>query len=420
MCDDCSESTSTSDTSCDISSDTSCDTSTDMSTDITSELPEDTGDLSDDGVEELPDNSGEDLEYSNVQTDDCSEESVDIEPESIDSTADGEDIIDEKNEDEQNTVNKSMDVVDDTPFDDTETTDLNESKIKKIVSNDLCIDGSEELPDGTSDSKTYDKVADYYNQHNYGKDDYHTYSQDPVWRQLMREKYPNVKLPPYESIAEYYGAHNYGQDDYDVYSKDPEWRQLMREQYPSVELPPYNNFGEYYSAHNYGPQDYNTYSQDPDWKYLVSDYKFSQALDDFTPNKWNDMGLEERQIAINKLSNYCCGDLGIEKNPKITYYEGEKGDYGWSRPGEIGININEMGDPIETADTVAHEYRHQYQRERAENPQTPEEIEWRENLKPGNYIHSEVDRWGYQNQPVERDARQYAQRYRDKVLGGKK
>lgn len=74
MCDDCSESTSTSDTSCDISSDKSCDTSTDMSTDITSELPEDMGDLSNDGSDELVDDSDANLDNEELVSEEHSEE----------------------------------------------------------------------------------------------------------------------------------------------------------------------------------------------------------------------------------------------------------------------------------------------------------------------------------------------------------
>lgn len=147
--------------------------------------------------------------------------------------------------------------------------------------------------------------------------------------------------------------------------------------------------------------------------------KFEDAIADFNPSRWSEMSQEQRENSISRLHDFCAEDLKLDNQPKITYYNGEKGDYGWSRPGEIGINRNEMGNSVETADTVAHENRHQYQSERAKNPISNEEREWCENLKPGNYIRPEDDRRGYWNQPVERDARNYAREFKERINGGR-
>ena len=78
----------------------------------------------------------------------------------------------------------------------------------------------------------FQSVSDYYGAHNYGPDDYDTYSQDPVWRRIMLENDPNVELPPlnndaqFQSMADFYGAHNYGPDDFNTYIRDPEWQRL--------------------------------------------------------------------------------------------------------------------------------------------------------------------------------------------------
>lgn len=141
MCDDCSESTCTSDTSCDTSSDTSCDTSTDTSTDTASELPEDTGDLNNDGADELPDDSGDDLDCEGeTEADDCSEEVVDDDIEPAES-------IDIEEADNQENIDETTDNIDNNSLDDTtdDTTD-----------NYLYADGSEELPDETLDSNVFD------------------------------------------------------------------------------------------------------------------------------------------------------------------------------------------------------------------------------------------------------------------------
>lgn len=147
--------------------------------------------------------------------------------------------------------------------------------------------------------------------------------------------------------------------------------------------------------------------------------KFEDAIADFNPSRWSEMSQEQRENSISRLHDFCAEDLKLDNQPKITYYNGEKGDYGWSRTGEIGINRNEMGNSVETADTVAHENRHQYQSERAKNPISNEEREWCENLKPGNYIRPEDDRRGYWNQPVEKDARNYAREFKERINGGR-
>ena len=154
-----------------------------------------------------------------------------------------------------------------------------------------------------ADNVTYNNLSDYLSAHNYGKDDYDTYSQDPEWRRLMQIEYPETELPPltqetiddilspyegktYDSIAEYYGDHNFGQGDYEIYSQDREWRRLMQQEHPDVELPPlsqekidsvlaeyegksYDSIAEYINDHQFAPSDYEIYSQDPEWRRLM-------------------------------------------------------------------------------------------------------------------------------------------------------
>ena len=160
-----------------------------------------------------------------------------------------------------------------------------------------------EPAESIDDNVTYNNLSDYLSAHNYGKDDYDTYSQDPEWRRLMQIEYPETELPPltqetiddilspyegktYDSIAEYYGDHNFGQGDYEIYSQDREWRRLMQQEHPEVELPPlsqekidsvlaeyeeksYDSIAEYINDHQFAPSDYEIYSQDPEWRRLM-------------------------------------------------------------------------------------------------------------------------------------------------------
>ncbi len=185
-------------------------------------------------------------------------------------------------------------------------------------------DGSPGGPGGPPEEitdKHYDTLYDYLCDHNYGKEDFDTYSKDPEWQRLNDEyliqtgrepigDYSNIENPhtpevseydgigpgpAQEALGEYLAEHNYGQGDYDTYSKDPEWQQLNNDflqetgrepiDYSTpetVETPdiPEENYGvgpaqqamaEYLSEHNYGREDYDTYSQDPQWQQLNND-----------------------------------------------------------------------------------------------------------------------------------------------------
>ena len=185
-------------------------------------------------------------------------------------------------------------------------------------------DGSPGGPGGPPEEitdKHYDTLYDYLCDHNYGKEDFDTYSKDPEWQRLNDEyliqtgrepigDYSNIENPhtpevseydgigpgpAQEALGEYLAEHNYGQGDYDTYSKDPEWQQLNNDflqetgrepiDYATpetVETPdiPEDNYGvgpaqqamaEYLSEHNYGREDYDTYSQDPQWQQLNND-----------------------------------------------------------------------------------------------------------------------------------------------------
>ncbi|WP_455543704.1 hypothetical protein [Intestinibacter sp.] len=148
----------------------------------------------------------------------------------------------------------------------------------------------------------YEKLSDYMNEHNYGKGDFSTYSQDPVWRTLHREAYPDYEMPELtqenaaSQLSEYMNEHNYGSSDFDTYSKDPVWQELHSAAYPDYEMPEQNHMSDnnlssdgdihnesgseltqenavsqlsaYMNEHNYTREDIDVYSQDPKWRGL--------------------------------------------------------------------------------------------------------------------------------------------------------
>ncbi|HRS64323.1 MAG TPA: hypothetical protein P5519_00360, partial [Spirochaetia bacterium] len=95
----------------------------------------------------------------------------------------------------------------------------------------------------TTDLSEINTLSDYMNTHNYGPDDFSTYSQDPQWRQLMRQEYPNYELPPIaqesamQQLSNYMNENNYGREDFATYSKDPTWRELTQYAFPDYEFP---------------------------------------------------------------------------------------------------------------------------------------------------------------------------------------
>lgn len=150
--------------------------------------------------------------------------------------------------------------------------------------------------------------------------------------------------------------------------------------------------------------------------YFLDEAKVKAALESFSQENWENLVLDERKEAITKLVEYNQEILGIEIPVKIEYYEkNDRGDYGAydKDTHTIFINAQNLEDAKETADTIAHEMRHAYQYVRAE-----ELIESRDLLYSIGfirYIQPAQNQSLYEQQLVETDARDYAQRYKDYI-----
>ena len=134
-----------------------------------------------------------------------------------------------------------------------------------------------------------------------------------------------------------------------------------------------------------------------------------ENLGAFEQNTWDNLSQVEKEQAVEKLRDSIAEDLQLENKPNIAYYNSEDpGDYGGYAASNNTIYINRfnMGDATETADTIAHESRHCWQHERADNPQTGQDQQFKENFD--NYIRPEDDFRAYKDQIVESDAREYA------------
>lgn len=365
----------------------------------------------------------------------------------------------------------------------------------------------------------YGTLAEYLNGHNYGQEDYDVYSQDPEWRRLYSIEYPDAELPPltsesidnilapyegktYDSLGEYLSDHNFGQADYEIYSQDPEWRRLYYEQYPDATLPPlsqeridailapyegrtYDTVEDYLNDHNFGQGDYEIYSQDPEYIRLInasdeeqivqeqypltetedisdrvvdgnvdftddemmqirvpdddyvsqgitdrpidfSDANLNETLGEFTPDNWDNMELDEQKNALSRFADSVMDTIGFENPPEIKYYYDDDPDasYGEYNPNTNTVNVNEYFLNVtneeagviasnEAVDTIAHELWHAHQNECAENPQSLRDYQYRFNLEGDNYITSSWNHKLYESQLVEAEARAFAQQYKD-------
>ena len=98
----------------------------------------------------------------------------------------------------------------------------------------------------------------YINEHNYGKEDFSTFSQDPVWRSLVKRANPDYSLPiitqekAAQLLNEYMYQHSYSKKDFSTFSQDPVWRDLIENTYPEYVLPPLkvkDKDGKIYEVH---------------------------------------------------------------------------------------------------------------------------------------------------------------------------
>ena len=178
---------------------------------------------------------------SDVPTDEAADGQSDV---PADETPDDQSNIpaDEATDDQSEVpADEAVDNQGDVPADEVDTAQLKNSKND---SPEYRMDNLDN-PDVSSDS--FNSLSDYMNAHNYGPDDFATYSQDPEWRILHREAFPDYELPPltqenaYNQLSDYMNTHNYGPDDFAVYSQDSIWRELHSAAFPDDELPPLND-----------------------------------------------------------------------------------------------------------------------------------------------------------------------------------
>lgn len=137
-------------------------------------------------------------------------------------------------------------------------------------------------------------------------------------------------------------------------------------------------------------------------------------------SEWKKLSFEERMEVLQKVEHEVA-DVAHRPACSISYKQlGEK-FYGYYTPGSSHITINSdyvrsnsFKDYKETLDTLIHEGRHAYQdynlNEREVHPRQGDISNWKMNEQ--NYGYQNVEHYGfklYQMQPVEADARAFAE-----------
>ncbi|GHU76116.1 hypothetical protein FACS1894188_08150 [Clostridia bacterium] len=150
--------------------------------------------------------------------------------------------------------------------------------------------------------------------------------------------------------------------------------------------------------------------------------RMDSLLDSFQENKWDDLSLEDKKQSMSDLADYVIDVTGNENPPEIIFRDDMgDGEYGGYIPesNTLVINENMLDNSSEAADTVAHELWHAYQQQCAANPNSERGQKYQEGFD--NYISSEYDFEGYQNQMVEAEARAFAENFKvrlDSLKGG--
>ena len=241
----------------DVPEDSSFD-SDDMADDIPEDVPEDSSTDSDDIADDIPEDIPEDV-LADIQNDAANETSSD----------ETEDSASDISADEQPTDSKD-DMAEEAPSDEAEdsASDVSTDEQSIDTQDDMAEEVLSDETEGTASDASTDKqpdtqnnmernadtqedaflqLSDYMSEHNYGPDDFATYSQDPEWQRLHSNAYPDYTPPEassadtqensFRQLSEYMNEHNYGPDDFATYSQDPKWQRLHSNAYPDYVLP---------------------------------------------------------------------------------------------------------------------------------------------------------------------------------------
>ena len=320
-----------SDETTDSASDVSADEQpTDSQDDIANEASSDetTDSASDISADEQPTDSQDDMADEallNETEDSASDVSADEQP-----TDSQDDMTDEALSDE--TTDSASDVsADEQPTDsqddmaDEASSDETTDSVSDVSADEQPTDSQNDMErNADTQEDAFLQLSDYMNEHNYGPDDFATYSQDPEWQRLHSNAYPDYTPPEassadtqensFRQLSEYMNEHNYGPDDFATYSQDPEWQRLHSNAYPDYALPKDSSEGIVDYAPKNISEDTATDTQSDISQSMgteIAEAAFNQELGrEFEDNILSDPELtpEQKELMLEHFNKVNCSD----------------------------------------------------------------------------------------------------------------
>ena len=149
---------------------------------------------------------------SETEDTDAAEQISDTQDESMDDAATSEDAEDATSDVDNGDSTEPIEDTQDVPMDDSAADETTEDTASDVDNDDtdesIKSTQDESVSDAVSEKMTDDEVlsndtadamsglSDYMNKHNYGPNDFDTYSQDSEWRELQQIAFPDYELPP--------------------------------------------------------------------------------------------------------------------------------------------------------------------------------------------------------------------------------
>ncbi len=153
----------------------------------------------------------------------------------------------------------------------------------------------------------------------------------------------------------------------------------------------------------------------------LDEEELKNILKYFKPEVWEKLDIYDKRAVIIAFTGYLAKVLDLKNPPRVVFYYGPHYDCGaYDRASNtIRININRLDEPQMAINTVAHEARHAYQHQCAENPQTRQDKLYAYNFD--HYIRPVVvdGKWvgfeEYENQLVEAEANAFGRLFQEKI-----
>lgn len=166
---------------------------------------------------------------------------------------------------------------------------------------------------------------------------------------------------------------------------------------------------------------------------MINPCTYQESLHRLNNGEWNTLSLQDRAAVMQSIENevarrtgmgYAQRDVDLFTEMPINNRV-SVGGYN-TNDKKIWINTYHLAndEPIDCLNTILHEGRHAYQHQAVKGEVSHHNIAevkaWQNNMKPGHYIDGRQNIKAYYRQPIEADAREYADITTSQILGEQK